>query len=144
MTDHQAITNLFTSYLAAFKRADKAALSNAYFLPCSLSTPTEVKFIRQKVELDEVITEILMQIEQSQTQNIDICSLSYEQLNTNQYIACAHWQFKNHDKQVFADFCAFYHIEIKQDKVAFRHVISHENDQLKTFVNTIEITDLYK
>lgn len=142
MTDHQAIINLFLTCLSSFRAVDSLSIKEVYALPCTLSTPTEFKFIRLQRELDEVITEIMEQLTTAQMEQVRICALSYESLVENQYIACAHWQFETENKQVFADFCAFYHIEVNKDKCLFRHVNSQEVDQLKTFAHSIEIAEL--
>ena len=144
MTDilKQKVETLFSQYLAAFKAYNLNESCACYHLPCTLNTPDKVVLVENVEQCRQELNDIFTQLKQEKTSEIIAQKASFMQINENLLLVCIDWDFLDSNKQIFADFSAFYHITIISDNNAgvinqtlkIVNVVSHE------LANSISLT----
>jgi hypothetical protein len=123
------ITDLFDNYLEAFKQYKLDDVVNFYHLPCTLNTPDKVVLISTVEDCKKEFLEIFSQLKAANTIDIVVKKSSYTQMNNNVFLACVDWEFIDGNGDVFADFCAYYHllnVGETECKLKIINVNSHE------------------
>ena len=125
----QQIESLFNRYLAAFSTYDLDAVVACYHLPCTLHTPDKIVLINNIDDCRQELNDIFTQLKQANTAKIVARKASYMSINDDLLLACVDWDFIDEQEQVFANFCAYYHISVlnsSKQKLAIVNVVSHE------------------
>jgi hypothetical protein len=123
---NQQLVNLFQEYILAFKQYDLVAMLQCYQLPCTLHTPDKIAYLASNESFEQEFKDIFTVLQHANTQKILATKASYSLSVNNAIDVCIDWAFVDDEGEVFADFCAFYHlIEIaRQYKIV--SVVSHE------------------
>ena len=130
----QKIEQLFTQYLAAFQAYDLDKVCAFYHLPCTLNTPDRIVLLTDASQCRQEFSDIFDQLKQASTSKIIAQKASYMQISDSLLLACVDWDFLDGNNEVFADFSAFYHINIVSNHSAeatnqalkIMNVVSHE------------------
>jgi len=138
----QQIETLFNQYLAAFSAYDLEAVVACYHLPCTLHTPDKIVLVNSIDDCRQEFNNIFTQLKQANTAKIMARQASYMSINDDLLLVCVDWTFIDDQGQVFADFCAYYHLSLlnsTKQRLAIVNVVSHElsNSQLLANVFTI-------
>ncbi|MCW8866518.1 MAG: hypothetical protein OQK09_00545 [Colwellia sp.] len=128
------IERLFSRYLAAFEAYDLESVCACYHLPCTLNTPDKIILLTDTEQCRQEFSDIFAQLKQANTRKIMAQKASFMQISENLLLACVNWDFIDDNNQVFADFCAFYHIsmisndsaEETNQELKIMNVVSHE------------------
>ena len=91
----------------------------------------------------QALNEIFIQLKQANTTKIVARNASYMSINDNLLLACVDWDFIDDQGQVFADFCAYYHISIldgPEQKLSIVNVVSHELSNSVPLANVFSIS----
>ena len=136
----QQIKTLFDHYLAAFSAYDLDAVVACYHLPCTLHTPDKIVLVESIDDCRQELDDIFTQLKQANTAKIVAKKASYMSINNDLLLACIDWVFIDEQAQVFADFCAYYHLSTlnrPEQKLAIVNVVSHE------LVNSLPLAKLF-
>ncbi|PCI52373.1 MAG: hypothetical protein COB45_13265 [Gammaproteobacteria bacterium] len=139
----QQIKTLFDNYLAAFSAYDLDAVVACYHIPCTLHTPDKIVLVNSIDDCRQELNDIFTQLKQAHTAKIVARKASYMSVNDDLLLACVDWEFVDEQGQVFADFCAYYHISIlnsPKHKLAIVNVVSHELDNSLSLANVFSIS----
>jgi len=139
----QQIENLFNQYLTAFSAYDLDAVVACYHTPCTLHTPDKIVLVNSIDDCRQALNDIFTQLKQANTAKIVARSASYMSINDDLLLACVDWDFIDEQGQVFADFCAYYHISIvnsAKQELAIVNVVSHELVNSLSLANTFSIS----
>jgi len=123
---NQQLVSLFKEYLSAFERYNIAALKQCYSLPCSLHTPDKIVYLSTEFDFEQEFIDIFTVLQHAKTQNIRITKATYSESINGSIDVCIDWAFINNENEVFADFCAFYHVVAFEKKLKIISVVSHE------------------
>jgi len=134
----QRIEALFNHYLTAFKSYDLNAVVACYYLPCTLHTPDNLVLINNKADCQQEFSKIFAQLKQENTSNIIANKASYQQVSDNLWLVSVDWCFIDGEKQVFADFCAIYHLIDAESHLKIVNVVSHELSNSLTLKHTLK------
>jgi len=122
----QKLVNLFQSYISGFKKYDLAAVQACYCLPCSLHTPEKIAYLGNSDDFAKEFTEIFTVLQQAKTENILVTKASFNKSYNGAVDVCIDWAFIDDTGEVFADFCAFYHVVEIEQQYKIINVVSHE------------------
>jgi len=139
----QQIETLFDHYLAAFSAYDLDAVVACYHIPCTLHTPDKIVLINSIDDCRQELNDIFTQLKQANTAKIIARKASYMSINDELVLACVDWDFIDEQGQVFADFCAFYHLSIPnstKQEIAIVNVVSHELSNSLSLSNVFSIS----
>ncbi len=120
------IAELFKAYLSAFKNYDLDKVVACYHLPCTLNTPDKVVLLKDIKTCQQEFSDIFTQLEQAKTSDIIAEKASYSLLSENLFFACIDWTFIDGQGEIFADFCAIYHLTLINNELKIINVISHD------------------
>jgi len=120
------IVSLFKDYLAAFKSYDLAKVAACYHLPCTLHTPDKVVLLKNSKECLQEFSNIFTQLQQAKTSDIIARKASYSLVTKNLLFACVDWEFLDDQGEIFADFCAIYHLVLIDNELKIINVVSHD------------------
>ena len=137
------IETLFEHYLVAFSHCDLDAVVACYHIPCTLHTPDNMVLVKNIDDCRQALNEIFIQLKQANTTKIVARNASYMSINDNLLLACVDWDFIDDQGQVFADFCAYYHISIldgPEQKLSIVNVVSHELSNSVPLANVFSIS----
>ncbi|NQY89246.1 MAG: hypothetical protein HRT51_16160 [Colwellia sp.] len=140
----QQIETLFDNYLSAFRSYDLDAVVACYHLPCTLHTPDKIVLVNNIDDCRQELNNIFTQLKQANTAKIIAQKSSYMSINDDLLLACVDWNFIDEQGQVFADFCAYYHISIlnsPEQKLAIINVVSHELANSLSLAHEFSISD---
>ena len=135
----QQIERLFSAYLAAFNKANIGAMRNCYALPCTLSTPDELKLIDNDSGFEQAFIDIFQQLQSAQVTKIKASKASFTELNNSLVSAVVDWQFYNNNQQLFTEFTALYQIAKIDGCWAIINVVSHDIGQSVKLSNSFII-----
>ena len=130
------IETLFEHYLVAFSHCDLDAVVACYHIPCTLHTPDNMVLVKNIDDCRQALNEIFIQLKQANTTKIVARNASYMSINDNLLLACVDWDFIDDQGQVFADFCAVYHITLLENEWKIINVVSHELSNSINLTNT--------
>ncbi len=133
------IENLFNHYLSAFKAYSIDGVSACYHLPCTLSTPDKVLLLTTKEQCQQEFFDIFTQLKASDTTNIIAKKASYQKIAENLTLVCIDWEFIDDKRNVFTDFCAYYHLVEINQTAKIVNVVSHELSNSLTLANQFEL-----
>mgnify|MGYP005985317867 CR=1 FL=1 len=139
----QQIENLFNHYLAAFSAYDLEGVVACYHIPCTLHTPDKIALVNSIEDCRQEFSDIFTQLKQANTAKIVARSASYMSINDDLLLACVDWDFIDDQGEVFADFCAYYHISAlnsTEQELAIINVVSHELVNSLSLANTFSIS----
>lgn len=120
------VEQLFSVYLAAFKDYDLDKVTACYHLPCSLNTPDKVVLIKDIKACQQEFSDIFTQLKQANTADIKAQKASYALITENLLFACIDWEFIDEQGEIFADFCAIYHVALVENALKIINVVSHD------------------
>ena len=130
-----ALENLFQRYLTAFKCYDLSTLTQCYQLPCTLHTPDKVAYLASESDFEQEILQIFAVLQQAKISDINITKATYSESVNGAVDVCIDWLFYDEHGEVFADFCAFYHITNIEQEFKIMSVVSHE------LTNSVELAE---
>jgi hypothetical protein len=137
------IETLFEHYLVAFSHYDLDAVVACYHIPCTLHTPDKMVLVKNIDDCRQALNEIFIQLKQANTAKIVARNASYMSINDNLLLACVDWDFIDDQGQIFADFCAYYHISVldgPEQKLSIVNVVSHELSNSLPLANVFSIS----
>ncbi len=120
------IANLFNGYLSAFKTYDLDKVAACYHLPCTLHTPDKVVLLKNTKNCLQEFNDIFSQLQHAKTSEIIARKASYSLVTENLLFASIDWEFINGQGEIFADFCAIYHLVLVEDELKIVNVVSHD------------------
>ncbi|QOL25248.1 hypothetical protein LP316_13235 [Thalassotalea sp. LPB0316] len=130
---------LFQAYVRAFEHFDVDAAMACYQVPCSLSTPDDLKILSNNSALANEFTDIFGQLQNLGFTRVEAKQASFEPLNSTLVLVIIHWQFFDNNNQMFTDFTALYHLVGQGDKLQISNVISHQASEYTSLSHTFEI-----
>ncbi|WP_448547218.1 nuclear transport factor 2 family protein [Thalassotalea fusca] len=133
-----AITDLFSSYVAAFKQYNLSAVMKLYSRPCLLATPDEVKWLTSDDSFNDAFSEIFAQLQGANMADIVSPRASYNQMSDTLINACVDWQFIDANQQVFTTFCAFYVIHKIDAQWRIVNVMSYDEGQYQQLAHSFK------
>ncbi|MEY8214400.1 MAG: ketosteroid isomerase family protein [Colwellia sp.] len=135
----EKIEALFNHYLTAFKSYDLNTVAACYHLPCTLHTPDNLVFVNNKIDCQQEFSKIFVQLKQATTSDIIANKATYQQVSDHLWLVSIDWAFINDEKQVFADFCAIYHLIDVDGHLKIVNVVSHELSNSLTLKHTLKL-----
>lgn len=136
----QQIKTLFDNYLAAFSAYDLDAVVECYHIPCTLHTPDKIVLVNSIDECRQELSDIFTQLKQANTVKIVAQKSSYMSINDDLLLACVDWNFIGEQEQIFANFCAYYHLSSTEQSLAIVNVVSHELSNSLSLANAFSIS----
>ncbi|MGB0937535.1 MAG: hypothetical protein ACPGTQ_08755 [Colwellia sp.] len=112
----KTLETFFSNYLNAFKNYDLAAVSNCYAIPCTLNTPEKIVLINNLDSCKKEFDAIFEQLKKERMEEIRVNQSSYMAMSDDLVLTSINWQFVDVDGEVFASFCAVYHISIEKNQ----------------------------
>lgn len=122
----QKIVSFFTNYITAFKTYDLVKVAACYHLPCTLHTPDKVVLLTEIKGCNQEFSDIFTQLQQAKTSDIMAKKASYSIITNDLMLVCIAWDFMDDQGEVFADFCAIYHLTQINDELKIINVVSHD------------------
>ncbi len=135
------IVSLFKNYLAAFKRYDLDEVAKCYHLPCTLHTPDKVVLLKDSNTCKQEFDDIFTQLQQAKTSDIIARKASYSLVTQRLFLVSVDWEFIDEQGEIFADFCAVYHLVLVNGGLKIINVVSHELSNSLTLDNPFELID---
>ena len=120
------ITTLFKNYLTGFKAYQLEKVIACYHLPCTLHTPDKVVLLNKHNDCLQEFGDIFSQLQDANTQNIKAITASYTAITEQVILVSIDWAFIDNKNEVFADFCAIYHLIDIDGEYKIINVVSHE------------------
>ena len=124
--NNQALINLFENYIAAFQQYNLDAVKDCYQLPCTLHTPDKIAYLSNELRFKEEFLDIFTILQHANTQKILITKATYSESINGAVDVCIDWAFIDDKGEIFADFCAFYHLVAIGPLFKITSVVSHE------------------
>ena len=140
----QFIQSFFEGYVSAFRAYDLEAAVAYYNIPCTLQTPDKVVLVNSVDDCRQEINDIFIQLKQANIAKIVVKKSSFMAINDNLLMACVDWEFIDEQDQLFADFCAYYHLSVSnstEHNLAIVNVVSHELSNSLSLTNEFTISD---
>lgn len=122
----EKVTNLFKGYLLAFKAYNLNNAVACYHLPCTLNTPDKLVHLKDNNDCLKEFGEIFAQLKHAKTSDIKVLKASYSLITEKLLLVCIDWEFIDEQGEVFADFCAVYHVALINDELKIINVVSHD------------------
>lgn len=119
------LVSLFRHYISAFKRYDIAAVQQCYYLPCTLHTPDKIAYLANKNDFEREFIDIFTVLQHANTKDILITKAGFGLTASGDINLCIDWAFTDDKDEVFADFCAFYHVIEVECEYKIVSVVSH-------------------
>ena len=138
---NKQLDNLFQAYILAFKQYDLSAVQQCYQLPCTLHTPDKVAYLANNVNFKQEFDDIFTVLRHANTQNIIATKATYSLGVAETIDVCIDWAFIDDKKEMFADFCAFYHLVKVEEQYKIISVVSHDLSNSVTLMYDLAITN---
>ncbi len=135
------LDNLFQAYISAFKHYDLSAVQTCYQLPCTLHTPDKIAYIANNASFKQEFDDIFTVLRHANTEEIIATKASYSLAANDSIDVCIDWAFVDDTKEVFADFCAFYHLVKVAEQYKIISVVSHDLSNSVTLMYDLAITN---
>lgn len=135
------IVSLFTAYIAAFKGYKLDDVAACYHLPCTLHTPDRVVLLSNEQESLQEFNDIFSQLKQAKTRDIVAKNASYSLVTGSVVLVSVDWTFIDEKSEIFADFCAVYHLILVNNELKIFNVVSHELSNSLSLNIPIELID---
>jgi hypothetical protein len=123
---NKQLDKLFQAYILAFKGYDLLTVKQCYQLPCTLHTPDKIAYLTNDVSFKQEFDDIFTVLRHANTQNIIATKATYSLGVLDTIDVCIDWAFIDDKNEVFADFCAFYHLVKVEEKYKITSVVSHD------------------
>ena len=120
------IVTLFQNYLTAFKGNKLDSVVECYHLPCTLHTPDKVVLLTDIQNCQKEFADIFLQLKQAKTSDIIARQASYSLVSKELFLVSIDWEFLDQQGEIFADFCAVYHVANIENKLKIINVVSHD------------------
>lgn len=120
------MVSFFTNYLTAFITYDLTEVVGCYHLPCTLHTPDKAVLLTDITMCKQEFSDIFAQLQQAKTSDIIARKSSYSIVTNDLVLVCINWDFIDDQGEVFADFCAIYHLACIKTKWGIISVTSHD------------------
>jgi len=135
------LDKLFQAYILAFKQYDLSAVQQCYQLPCTLHTPDKVAYLANDISFKQEFDDIFTVLKHAKTENILATKATYSLGIAETIDVCIDWAFVDDTKEVFADFCAFYHLVKVAEQYKIISVVSHDLSNSVTLMYDLAITN---
>jgi len=135
------ITTLFKNYLSAFKAYDLNKVVACYHLPCTLNTPDKVVLLTSIDACRQEFANIFAQLKGANISEIIARKASYALITENLLLASIDWEFIDEQGEMFADFCAIYHLTLVENELKIINVVSHDLSNSLTLTNMLKLTN---
>jgi hypothetical protein len=122
----QLLVTFFQNYISAFKQFDLAAVQAFYQLPCTLHTPDKIAYLANSADFEREFIDVFTVLKHAKIQNIKVTKATFNESISGSIDVCVDWTFIDDNDEVFADFCAFYHVIKLEEKIKIISVVSHE------------------
>ena len=132
----EKIISLFNNYLNAFKEYDLTKVIACFHLPSTLQTPDKVALLTDISVCQQEFNEVFTQLQHAKTRDIIARKASYSAITRGLALVCIDWDFIDDEGEVFADFCAVYHITLLENEWKIINVVSHELSNSINLTNT--------
>ncbi len=139
--EKSSIEKLFNDYLVSFKSYNIDDVAKCYHLPCTLNTPDNVVYLSGIKELKQEFSNIFTQLKQANTKSIIARKASYLAMTKNLFLVCIDWDFIDDKAEVFADFCAIYHLTLVDNELKIFNVVSHDLSNSLTLEQPLALID---
>jgi len=136
----QALIRLFENYISAFKQYDISAVKACYQLPCTLHTPDKIAYLETNKKFELAFSDIFTGLQHAKTQNIVVTKATYNESINGAIDACIDWAFFDDKNEMFADFCAFYHLIKTEQDYKIVSVVSHQLSNSVVLKHNLVIT----
>ena len=133
------ISNLFNQYLLAFKQYDLNNVMACYNLPCTLNTPDKLVLLQNSKNGQQEFTDIFTQLQQEKMRDIIVRKASYSSITDTLLLVSIDWEFIDDNNEIFADFCALYHLIIVDDGLKIINVASHDLSNSLTLAHSFSL-----
>jgi hypothetical protein len=133
------VVSLFKGYLDAFKTYDLGKVASCYHLPCTLHTPDKVALLKDSKSCLKEFSDIFEQLQQAKTSDIIARKASYSLITENLLFVSVDWEFIDGQGDIFADFCAIYHLVLIGDELKIINVVSHDLSNSLSLENPFEL-----
>ncbi|MDO6489041.1 hypothetical protein Q4506_14990 [Colwellia sp. 4_MG-2023] len=134
------VTLFLKEYLSAFAHYDLNKAATAYYLPCTLHTPDQVVLVTDIKACQQELTKIFNQLQQAKTSDILIKKASYSLVTDHLFLMSVDWEFLDEKGEIFADFCAIYHLILVDNKLKIINVVSHDLSNSQTLDHPVMLT----
>jgi len=138
---NQKLVKLFNYYISAFKKYDLAELKQCYALPCTLHMPDKIVYLINDSDFEKEFIDIFTVLKHAKTQDILVTKASYNESFNGSIDVCIDWAFIDDNNEVFADFCAFYHLIVIENKLKIISVVSHDLTNSVELLSNLEIVN---
>ena len=138
--DKQRLETFYQDYLSALSLYDLNALSLCYQLPCTLTLPEKILVLENKKDFFQEFTAIFEQLKVACLKEIQVLNASFSEINKNLVLVSIDWAFIDKNDDVFADFCAFFHLAFVNAQYKIVSVSSHELASAKTLTHLLNFT----
>ena len=135
----QSLVVLFKRYIKAFERFDASLALSCYKVPCSLSTPDDLKVLTSTATLVDEFSAIFSQLKEFGFAHVAASKASYQIVDSNLVMVAVHWQFFDQNQTMFTDFTALYHVLTCEDELKITNVISHEASHYVPLIENLTI-----
>lgn len=135
-----SIENLFNDYLMAFKSYNLDSVVKCYHLPCTLNTPDKVVLLTSIAACRQEFADIFAQLKEAKTSKIIARKASYSLITENLLLAAIDWEFIDEQGEIFADFCAIYHLTLVNSELKIINVVSHDLSNSLTLAHELTLT----
>jgi len=136
----EQIETLFEHYLTAFKAYDLNAVVACYHQSCTLHTPDKLVLIKCIDDCRQEFNDIFSQLQQAKIGDIKALNASYTLITEELLVVSIDWAFIDEQGEIFADFCAIYHLALIDDELKIINVVSHELSNSLTLEQPLELT----
>ena len=136
----QTITSFFNTYITALKQYDLQAICESYHFPCSLHTPDKIVLLNSINDCEKEFNVIFEQLKQAKMSNVNTNNLSYSNVSQSLLLVNIDWEFIDEHGEIFADFCAVYHVLLINKAFKIINVVSHELSNSLVLDNVLEIS----
>lgn len=133
------IATLFKHYLTAFKKYDLSGVVSCYHIPCTLHTPEKVVLLEDLSAFEQEFNDIFTQLKQAQMSDICATKASYTKITERLLLVSIDWVFVDGQGEVFADFCAVYHLTFNKNELEIINVVSHDLSNSLTLAQSFSL-----
>jgi hypothetical protein len=134
------VTLFLKEYLSAFVHYDLNKAAANYHLPCTLHTPDQIVLVKNIKACQQELTKIFNQLQQEKTSDILIKKASYSLVTEHLLLVSVDWEFLNDKGEIFADFCAIYHLILIDNALKIVNVVSHDLSNSQTLDYPVMLT----
>lgn len=136
----EKVTLFLKEYLSAFAHYDLNKAVASYHLPCTLHTLDQIILVKNIKACQQELTNIFNQLQQAKTSDIIIKKASYSLITDHLLLVNVDWEFLDDKGEIFADFCAIYHLILIDNELKIVNVVSHDLSNSQTLDHPVMLT----